>query len=85
MINIAKNTKWLSIFYDYAYICKPSLEKLPKDLNKIYQLFAGLISIIEKNVISVIPRNILFVGFRVTKFKCYKLMTLSKNLPRKVV
>ena len=37
---------------DYAYICKPSLEKLaPKGLNKICQLFAKIIylSIICKN------------------------------------
>ena len=31
--------RYLSISYDFEYICKPHLEELPNDLNEIYQLF----------------------------------------------
>ena len=43
VIKNAKKMKCLSVSFDYAQICKPSLEKLPKDLNKIYQLLARIL------------------------------------------
>ena len=41
-IKNAKKMESLSISYDYNEICKPCLEKLLKDLHKIYQLFAWI-------------------------------------------
>ena len=43
VIKNAKKMKCLSVSFDYAQICKPTLEKLPKDLNKIYQLLARIL------------------------------------------
>ena len=43
VIENGKAIKCLSISYGlHKYVCRPSLKKLPKDLDKIYQLFANI-------------------------------------------
>ena len=55
------------------------------DSNKIYQLLAGFYLIhwkIPQNMISVIPRKTLIVGFHFSKLGCCKPAIFQKNPPR---